>query len=1708
MIDLPGYRVRGILYESAAHVLYYAETENTGEDVILKTMHAGSATPHRCSRLRLEYLLTSRVAPTSVIGARALVEHRNIPVFVKTDVHGVPLDQLIRAGGMDISDVLSIGVQLANALDAVHSAGIMHKDVKPENVIVVPETLQTFLTDLDIASELKQEHAEAAEVGELSGSLPYIAPEQTGRMNRAVDYRADFYSLGALLYEITTGRRPFHANDAMEMIHCHIARQPEPISVLRPDAPEALRSIIHRLMAKTAEDRYQSAFGLAEDLRRCQQEWSASGTIQPFLLATHDASDRLLIPQTLYGREADIQAIVDTFERSANGTTQFMTVCGYSGIGKTSLINEVQRSIAVRRGHFVSGKHDQYQRNLPYSALVQALERLIRQILSEPDAMLEEIRASIIDALRDQGSVITEVLPVLSILIGPQPDIVETGGLDAQRRFNETLTAFLGAVASPKHPLVLFLDDMQWADSATLSFIEHLTTSTELSLMFVLSYRDNEVPPTHPLMGCISVLERGPSAYRQLRLHPLTVEHVCELLHDALARSHDDVRPLAEILCRKTDGNPFFVNQFLKTLCERSSLYYSKSEKQWQWDLDDIIQGGMTDNVVELMTQKLRSFSPSVQHTLNIAAAIGGEFDLSLIATVNNDLRGTAEQLWEPLREGLVYIDGAVSLADVIQSIDDDLSLANSIRVRFQHDRIQQAAYALVSEDERALVHHRIGRAMFERSRTTDRDSIFEIAAQWNAGRRYCVLEEDILVLLQLDLKAALHALASAAFASARVYALTALENIPPNGWERHTELTRTIHETLAECDVLCAEFEHLDTICTTLTKHATMPAHSVLVYDVLRRSYIAQMRFPDAIDAALKAVALLGVKFPAKPTTAHAAAKLIQLKMMVGRKTPEDLRALPDLHDDRVYQIVRITAEIASAVYMTWPELFPLLLLKQMELTLRYGNHRYSASVFIGYAIIQAVALGEVRRAYALATAALSLPDRYNAKELASKNLSAYSFLIQHRVEPLDATYANYTQAYAVAIETGTFEDACLSYECRAFHESFQGKNLQGLLEAARHNHDTVVEWKQDRYTLTTEIYLQTFQLLLDPTAPTRFHGSWGREEEVFERAERTNDKSMLCSLHLHVAFVSYLHEDFGHALSHLSHGFRDIESMQGSIAEPIFAQYKALLALREAHGARPRARRSALRTARAALRLLRKWALDGPACTQHRVDLVMAEIHRVNGRYLDAFAAYDRSIAQASRFQFLADEGIANELAARMAETIGQSNAAREYARHALDCFRRWGAQGKVALLEQRYPEFVPRYAGSSSLDTTTTSTTSSHDRGTSLDLTSVVKASHVLAGEIDIDALLPKLMTIVMENAGAERGMLLLERQGQWLVEAESDLNHGHTRLMHSARPDGHLPLSLLSYVVRTHESVVLADAATSRQFMSDDYVVRQQPRSVLCIPITRQHTIIGVIYLENNLVTGAFTDERLEVLNLLSVQMGISIENAMLYESLERKVQERTAALEEEQRKSERLLLNVLPAGIVQRLKQGETTIADRSSNVTVLFADIVDFTHLSASIEPEQVVDILNTVFNHFDDLVERYGVEKIKTIGDAYMAVGGIPEPRADHADVMVRLALDMQASVPLVARAVGLDSIKIRVGIHTGSVIAGVIGRSKFSYDLWGDTVNTAARMESHGMPGRVHVSEDVIRHLNGRTTAYTIEQRDQIEIKGKGLMTTYFVS
>ncbi|CAN5469281.1 AAA family ATPase [soil metagenome] len=1701
MIAIHGYRIESVLYESTVHVLYHAIEESSGRPVILKTMQELAVTPLRCSRLRLEHSITSRIPRASVVGAVSLIEHRNVPVFIKENVSGVPLDQLLVLGGMDIADVLTIAVQLADGLDAVHSAKVMHKDVKPENIIVVPATLHTYLTDFDLASELLIENADVTELGELQGSLPYLSPEQTGRMNRAVDYRTDFYSLGVVLYEMLTGVRPFQATDAMEMVHCHIARQPESIRTRRPIVPLMLAHIVEKLMSKTAEERYQSALGIAEDLRQCARAWKENGSIAEFTLATFDASDRLRIPQKLYGREREIESLLHVFEQAAMGSTHYVAVRGYSGIGKTSLINEVQKPITARRGFYCAGKFDQFQRNLPYSALLQALERALRQILSETDSVVQQWRSTIQQALGDNGRVITDVLPLLTVLIGEQSMVGEQGGMDAQRRINETLLSLIGAIATPEHPLVVFVDDMQWADSATLSFLEYMATIDPLAVMMVLSYRDNEVGTAHPLVHTLDVINRSRTALHTIQLSPLNRTHCLELLRETLLPTSVNLDPLATLLIHKTAGNPFFVNQFLKVLSEQGSIVYDKTTKEWTWDLDDIERRQMTDNVVDLMTQKLRQFSAPELHVLHVAAAIGGEFDLPLLATVCGDVRATAQLLWEPVSEGILYADGLVSLGDIIQTTDVDLDIAQSLRCRFQHDRIQQAAYSMVGEAERATIHVAIGRAMLLRNNV---DSVFEIVTQLNAGINQITAPDERLRIARLNHDAARKALASAAFVPAHDYALMASRFLPGDAWNVDPGLTRQIYEALAEADMLCAYFDDLDVVCDLLMEHAEETMHAVRVHEFRKRKFVALLRSPEAIRESLMALELLGVRFPKKPTTLHTIAKLVQVQAKVGRKTPADLIAMPEMSDERIQHVFRLTAEMATAVYTVMPALFPLILLKQMELTLRYGNHRYSASVYMGYAIILTVALGAVDKAYALAQAAMVLPERFNHPSLVSKTISAFAILIQHRKEPLENTLAVFHAGYVFGIEASAFEDACFSAVGVTYHSTFLGKELVTLRRNTEAYRQTMIDLGQRRSVEAAETYTQLFDVLLDPTAPTVFDGVFGTETEFMRRVEDTKDQTTISSLRFHMGFAAYMHEDDSAARVHFATGLASIESLKGTLSEALYAQYATLAALMDPRVAEPTRRRAALRIASKNLKTLRTWSAFCPENYEHRLRLVEAEVARVRGDVERALSLYDQSAQIAARWEFLIEEGLSNELAARTCAAHGMHDRARTYAMKAMECYERWGAAGKIRLLQQRYPELIVRTPSNSS----SVATTTSHGGGISLDLASVVKASHALAGEIDINALLPKLMTIVMENAGAERGTLLLEREGQWLIEAESDLNNGSTRRMHSVQPDGLVPMSVVSYVVRTLEAVVLADAASSRQFMTDAYIHERQTKSLLCIPIKRQHKIIGVIYLENNLAAGAFTEERLEVLNLLSVQMGISIENAMLYESLERKVQERTAALEAEKKKSEQLLLNVLPASIVHRLKQGETTIADRSSNVTVLFADIVDFTHLSATVEPEHVVDILNTVFNHFDDLVERHGVEKIKTIGDAYMAVGGIPEPREDHAEVMVRLALDMQASIPLLARAVGMDTIKIRVGVHTGSVIAGVIGRSKFSYDLWGDTVNTAARMESHGMPGRVHVSEDVVRKLNGHSTKFAFEKREQIEIKGKGLMTTYFVS
>jgi predicted ATPase/class 3 adenylate cyclase/tRNA A-37 threonylcarbamoyl transferase component Bud32 len=1715
MIDLPGYRAGDVLYQGATHVVYRAVDEATQTDVIIKTMQTGAASVLRNSRLRSEYATSAKIDRRFVVPPIRLFEHRNVPVLVKEDVRGVPLDSLIPVGGMEFGTFLTIAVQLAEALDAVHSAGVMHKDIKPDNIIIDPTSLRTYITDLDIASELESEHASLTDLPELDGSLPYLSPEQTGRMNRSVDYRTDFYSLGVTFYEMLTATRPFLSRDPMELVHFHIARQPDPITSRRSDIPSTLERIVRKLMAKTAEERYQSAFGLLEDLRRCETEWRVHGIIPTFELARHDSSDRLRIPQKLYGRAAEIRSLIEAFEHASTGEIRFATVSGYSGIGKTSLINEVQKPMAQRRGFYASGKFDQFQRNVPFSALLQALERLIRQILVGSDDLVTHIANNIRSAVGNEGRVLTDLLPILESLIGRQPAVEDLGGMDAQRRINDVMVRMIRAVATPAHPLVVVLDDVQWADSATLSVLEYAASAHLTSVFVILSYRDNEVSSGHPLLMTLASIRDAGASCHDLHLRPLDAAHLTAMLVDTLGRPGADVVELAALIQRKTDGNPFFVNQFLHALVDDGLLRFDKHGGTWTWELARIEEQRITENVVELLTDKLRKLAPETQHLLRVAAVIGAEFDLSLLGTVYGDVRGMANALWEPVQEGMIVLQSAMTMSDILQASDQDLEEATDLLCQFHHDRIQQAAYAMCDEDERIRMHLAIARALRSRHSADSDEDLFAMAMHFVNGAALLTEDEERWQIVNIELRAAQAALSSAAFTAARSFAATAMELLPATAWSRHATIARAVYLAHAEADYTCGDFAHLEHLSAVLMAHSETALERVAVHDLRKRAAFAELRIDDAKRESFAALRELGVNVPSSVTALHVTRELATTMFRMRGISPTDLASLPPMRSEHWFQAVRISVELSSILFTTDPNLFALLLLKQLAITVEHGNHQYSTSVYIGYGIVLALALKRVEQAYQIAKMALSLPAHYNAREVRSKTIYGFAILLQHRREPLDETYPLFLEAYSIGVESGAYEDAGMSSVGHVYHALYHGKDLAALEDQTLQYMEAAEQFKQERTAITQRVYLQTIRNLRNEHAQWRLDGSLLDHDHEMQRISASGDLSMLASTLFDIGFCALVNEHTSIAEDHLRRSLALEHSLRSTISEPLYRQYLALAILRDAQSASSSRRRSALREARGYLRTLRSWARDCPANYEHKALLVEAEIHRVEGSYQQAFELYDRAARMAALNQFVSDEGFAYEAIARLRHMLGQVEEGRAAAMRARECFHIWGAHGKVKLLERRWPDLLNVQRGVTGPHIDRSAATSDGGDGHALDFSTLLKAQTALASAIDLRRLLPQLMTIFIENVGAERGCLLLDRDGRWLIEAEADINHPDVQTLQSLSPDGHLSLQMLSTVVRTRQPLVLQNASREPLYAHDTYVLRHQPRSILCAPILRQEQLLGVIYLENNLTDGAFTTERLNVLNVLSVQMGISIENAMLYEDLERKVIERTAelqavnhALEEEQRKSEELLLNMLPATIVERLKGGETTIAERSSDVTVLFADIVNFTQISAAMAPERVVEMLNVTFNRFDDLVEQHGLEKIKTIGDAYMVVGGVPEPRADHVRAVVDLALDMQAAIPSLQRQLDMPQFTIRIGVHTGSVVAGVIGRSKFSYDLWGDTVNIAARMESHGTAGKIQVSEEVATALRTDPPPNTsLVERGTVEIKGRGPLRTYYL-
>ncbi len=1508
MIRIPGYNVTEIVHQSPRTAVYRAYRESDNARVALKVLDPAFPAPDEIARLNREYAIARHLDAPGIIGVYGLERIGDTCMIVMEDIGGESIAAAIKFSRPALAEALRLSIGIAEAIEGMHRANVIHKDINPSNIVWNRDTGTIRIIDFGTASLLPRERSYIKNPNILEGTLAYLSPEQTGRLNRSIDYRTDYYSLGVTLYELFTGQRPFSAIEPLEMIHCHIARQPNPPDSANGSIPPALSRIIMKLMAKTAEERYQSARSLRADLASCLEAAANPDAPQDFPIAIDDVADRFQIPQNLYGREKDIATLLSVFDLARNGAAEVLMVRGYAGIGKSTLVYEIQKPIIQHRAYYITGGFDQLKRDMPYSALITAFRDLLRQILAEGDLEIAVWREKLLAALGMNAQIVIDVLPELSLIIGDQPAPPPLPLQESQNRFNLVFQRFVGSFADARHPLVIFLDDLQWADQASLDFIEYLCAHSAVRhLLLIGSYRDNEVGPVHPLRVMLKNIGES-KTINDISLFPLDSAHVTALVADTLRCDHDTVRPLAQLCHHKTAGNPFFLSQFLHNLYDEGLVRFDPAAGTWRWDEELICESGITDNVADLLARKFDTLPEETRRLLSIGACIGGRFDLDTLSTIADRApEETAKGLWDALKEEMIAASD--------DSYGSDPAVGRTTSYRFIHDNVYQSITARLDPDERKRLNLRIGRLFADEMRASGRDTmIFDVVNHINFGVDLIEDPDERQRLAELNLQAEKKAKNSAAYRAAYNYASTGLSLLAPDAWTSAYRLALTLHVEAAESAYLCMDFETMERLTGTVIAQARSIIDAVDAYDVMIRSLITQNRIDEAVETGSTVLRKLGASIPdvRRIGTVTILRYLIRVKLRLFRKNFEELSSFRDMTDPRVRSVIRIIYVFAGVVGRIYPPSAFFLTLFTITQYLSHGYLPYTAYSFIYYAWISNYLFGSFDTASGYATVALNVLDRYDAKVLKAKIYFFYYAFIMHWRYHLKSILKPLLEGYNLGLETGDFEFGGYCINVHLSYQFFLGARLDELEESIEHFTDSLREIRQERACYINEIYRAACRTLRQGSSEPWALASENVDlNDVRGLFERTSDRNALFNMRFCEMLLAFLFGHIDHAERSADYLAKNADAMYSLPNVPTAVFYATLVHLAAYETASPARRRQLRSVIRSNSAKIKKWMKGAPMNFMHRWYLVEAERCRIDGRDLRAMELYDRAIESADQNEYLNDRAIANECAARFYVSRNRPKSARSYLVEARHCYTHWGALAKVREIETRYGSIIATAEWPvTTIAPDSTPVTSTTTRCESLDLATIMKISQALSSEIVLADLLTTLMNIAIESAGAQRGYLILEKNGTLYIEAEGAAGEAEIRVLQStplvgAAPGGGsiiLSESVLNFVLRTRETVIVRDASADPRFSRDEYIMTAMPRSIMCLPFINQGKLGGILYLENNLIPDAFTAARVRMLELLSSQIAISIENARMYvelddlnKNLERKVEERTIEL---------------------------------------------------------------------------------------------------------------------------------------------------------------------------------------------------------------------
>jgi PAS domain S-box-containing protein len=1500
MMTIPGYKLDEKLYQGSQTVIYRARCRRDDQPVVLKILHKELPAPEEIARFQREFEIISSLEIGGVIKAIELNRSRANLIMVLEDFGGESLARLkeLTALTLTLKEFLHLALRVTDILGDIHWQSIIHKDINPSHIVWNRASGEVKLIDFGISTVLPRETTDHTTPDALAGTLAYMSPEQTGRMNRSTDYRTDFYSLGVTFYELLTSQLPFPGTDPLELVHAHIAKIPDPPHRIRPGIPGPVSEIVLKLMAKNAEDRYQGAHGLKHDLQQCLDRLNAEGKIPRFEIGKTDYPEIFQVPQELYGREKEIETLLQGFERVCGGTTEMMLVTGYPGIGKTSLVRELLKTITGKQGFFISGKFDQLQRNIPYAPFIQAFRLLVRHILTGTGKQVTAWKERIMEAVGVNGQVIIDVIPDVELVIGKQPPVPDLLPVESQNRFHHVLENFVRVLAGPGHPLTIFLDDLQWIDLPSLKLVELMVTAPGTrNLFFIGAFRDNEVDPMHPLMLSLKGLKERGCRIASITLPALGPAQVNRLIADALHCGIDAAKPLASLCIQKTGGNPFFLNQFLQTLDRKHLLEFDRKAGEWRWKLREIQQAGLTDNVVEFMVTRLQQLPADTREVLKIAAVIGLGFSLKILSlTIEKTYWETAGLLWEALREQFILpTDERYSFAGIRDQSEFE-ALAGHARYRFSHDRVHQAAYTLAAPGEKVEIHAKIGRLMLEHLSPAERhERLFDMVNHLDAGIKVITRPDEKIELAKLNLLAARKARYSVAYPVALEYAGVGMELLGEEGWQDHYESMLDLHRERALLEYLNGNIDKSRYFIDIISTQAKTGLEKAEIYNLLMVLYTMSGSYAEAIGAGKDALRLLGMEVPGARLPAAAEKEIAAIKEKLGNRDIASLIREPGMTDPVKKIAMNILMNMDAPSYYTDQEVFAFVSALKVRLSLEYGHVPASCAGYYAYGVICGAAAGDYRTGYAFGRLALQLSEKFHDLGQKCKTSNVLANYLNSWVRHIKESEAINEEGYQAGLNAGELEYAGYILGHILYSDLFQGKNLEYIAK----KNENYLEFLQKTKNLiqvhgNIGLKMVIGNLRGETAGKLCFDTGTITDREHIERGRRYQTFTTLCDYYIFKSQVLYLYREHANALESI---LKAGELLSYVVNRFVSAQHNFYYSLILA-GLYPGAAEDKKKEYRDRLdhnqKQMKKWADHCPGNFRHKYLLVEAESARIQGKNWPAADWYDQAIEAAGKNEFRQDETLANELAARFWLEKGKTDFARIYMERAYYGYRLWGAKRKLEDLEEKYPQLLPLSPGSAA------------EIARQIDVSSLMKATRYLSAEIVLSHLLEKMMQLIMENAGAQKGLFVLDHENRLFIELEcwldSDIQQMLSIPVEEASTPGQ-PASLIRWVARTRENLVLNNAGTEGDFTADPYIVKNKPQSVLCVPIIHQGKLTGIIYLENNLTPGAFTADRLEVIDILSAQAAVSIENARLYENLEAKVNERTGQLRGEKERVE-------------------------------------------------------------------------------------------------------------------------------------------------------------------------------------------------------------